>query len=149
MLASYFDGRVPEPAGDRSEDDLPVVVADVGRRVDDLMLGLQLTPAVAAVWEIVDRANGYLVEKEPWKAAKDETRRGEVGSILYAAAETLRLLAILISPVMPSAARRLWAQLGIEAPLSEQRVPDALEWGRLRPGTRTTKGEALFPRLDS
>jgi methionyl-tRNA synthetase len=149
MLATNFDGVVPAPASPGLEGDLPSVAADVGARFDDLFGRVQITSGVAAVWDLVDRANGYLVEKEPWKATKDETRRGEVGSILYAAAETLRLLAILISPIMPSAARRLWTQLGIEAPLSEQRLPEALEWGGLRPGTRTSKGDALFPRLDS
>jgi methionyl-tRNA synthetase len=149
MLGSYFDGVVPDPFADGVDGDLSSVVADVGRRVDESILDLQLTPSVAAVWEIVDRANGYLVEKEPWKIAKDGSRRAELGSILYAAAETLRVLAILISPIMPSAAGRLWEQLGIDVPLSDQRVPEALKWGGLRPGTTTSKGDALFPRLES
>jgi methionyl-tRNA synthetase len=149
MLGSNFEGVVPQATVRGAEGDLPTVVADVATRVDRSMLDLELTPAVAAVWEIVDRANGYLVEKEPWRVAKDPSRRDELGSVLYAAAETLRILAVLISPVMPSAAERLWTQLGIDTPLAEQRLPEAAEWGRLAPGTRTTKGEALFPRLDS
>jgi methionyl-tRNA synthetase len=149
MLGSYFEGVVPEPAVGGTEGDLPAAVADVAGRLDRLMLDLQLTPAVASVWEIVDRANGYLVEKEPWKIAKDPGRRDELASVLYAAAETLRILAILISPTMPSAAERLWEQLGIEAPLASQRLPDDASWGGLASGTRTTKGEPLFPRLDS
>jgi len=44
---------------------------------------------------------------------------------------------------------RLWEQLGVGEPLGHQRVPDAVAWGRLEPGTATTKGGALFPRLDS
>jgi methionyl-tRNA synthetase len=148
MLGSNFDGLVPAAETPGAEADLPVVVGDAGARFEALLRGVQITAAIAAVWGIVDRANGYLVEKEPWKVAKDEGRRSELGSILYAAAETLRILAILISPVMPSAAERLWTRLGIDAPLSDQRVPAALEWGGLRPGTSTTKGDALFPRLD-
>jgi methionyl-tRNA synthetase len=149
MLGSYFDGVVPEPSAEGAAGDLPEVVATAGARFDELMLDLQITSAVAAVWDVVDRANGYLVEREPWKAVRDEARRGEVGSVLYAAAETLRVLAVLISPVMPSAAERLWTQLGIDEPLAEQRLPKAVEWGGLRPGTQTTKGESLFPRLES
>jgi methionyl-tRNA synthetase len=49
---------------------------------------------------------------------------------------------------MPGAAERLWEQLGIPEPLGHQRVPDAVAWGRLAPGTKTTKGAGLFPRLD-
>jgi methionyl-tRNA synthetase len=149
MLGSNFQGAVPQASIESAEADLPAVVADVVARVDRSMLDLELTPAVAAVWEIVDRTNGYLVEKEPWKIAKDPSRRDELASVLYAAAETLRILALLISPVMPSAAERLWTQLGIEVPLGEQRLPAAAQWGQLAPGTRTSKSEPLFPRLDS
>jgi methionyl-tRNA synthetase len=56
---------------------------------------------------------------------------------------------VLIQPIMPSAAERLWSQLGIRQSLSEQRVPESVAWGRLEPGTGTTKGEPLFPRLDA
>jgi methionyl-tRNA synthetase len=109
---------------------------------------VRLQPALAAVWDVVARANQYLVEKQPWKLAKDDARRDELGSVLYAAAETLRILAIAIHPIMPSAAARLWKQLGIDQPLGEQRLPVAARWGGLAPGTITTKGDSLFPRLD-
>jgi methionyl-tRNA synthetase len=49
---------------------------------------------------------------------------------------------------MPAAAQRLWIQLGIAEPLAGERVPEAAVWGGLRPGTRTARGDALFPRLD-
>jgi methionyl-tRNA synthetase len=101
------------------------------------------------VWDIVDRANHYLVEKEPWNLAKDDARREELAGVLYAAAETLRVLAIAVTPIMPGAAARLWDQLGIETPLGEQRLPRDGVWGGLAPGTATTKGESLFPRLDA
>jgi methionyl-tRNA synthetase len=121
----------------------------VARRYDEHLSMVELTQGVAAVWELIGRANQYLVEMEPWKAVKEPARRGEVASVLYAAAETLRVVAILISPVMPRAAGRLWEQLGIEAPLAEQRLTDASAWGGLRPGARTRKGGSLFPRLES
>ena len=149
MLGSYFEGRVPEPALEGSESDLPSVIADAVRRYDDLMVSVLLHRALGAVWDIVTRANQYLVEKEPWKVAKDEARRDELASVLYASAETLRILAILIQPIMPGAAERLWEQLGIGEPLGHQRVPASVAWGLLEPGTVTTKGGSLFPRLDS
>jgi len=149
MLGASFDGVVPEPAAEGVEDDLPVLTADVVRRYDDHMTGLALTQALAVVWEIVGRANGYLVERQPWTLVKDEARRDELAGILYASAETLRILAVLIRPIMPGAAARLWEQLGIEESLDSQRLPQAAAWGGLRPGTKTAKGDALFPRLDS
>jgi methionyl-tRNA synthetase len=149
MLGTSFDGVVPEPAAEGVEDDLPALIADVVGRYDDHMSELGLTPALAAVWEIVGRANGYLVERQPWTLTQDEARRDELAGILYASAETLRILAVLILPIMPGAAARLWEQLGIEEPLDAQRLPQAAAWGGLRPGTKTAKGDPLFPRLDS
>ena len=49
---------------------------------------------------------------------------------------------------MPGAAARLWEQLGIPERLDAQRLPEAAVWGLLAPGTKTFKGDALFPRLE-
>jgi methionyl-tRNA synthetase len=149
MLSTSFDGAVPSPGAEGAESDLPSVVATAASRYDAHMLGLQLQPALAAVWEIVGRANQYLVEKEPWKLAKDPSRREELAGILYAGAETLRILATLIQPIMPAAAGRLWGQLGLSGQPADQRLPGAVAWGGLPPGTETTKGESLFPRVDT
>jgi methionyl-tRNA synthetase len=149
MLGTSFGGAVPEPALEGSQGDLPEVVADAVRRYEEHLLAVRLHEALAAVWDIVDRANGYLVEKEPWKLAKDPARADDLAGVLYASAETLRILAVLISPIMPGAASRLWAQLGIAEPLDAQRLPAAARWGALDPGTKTTKGESLFPRLEA
>jgi methionyl-tRNA synthetase len=149
MLGTSFDGAVPSSSVEGAESDLPSVVAEAASRYDAHMLALQLQPALAAVWEIVGRANQYLVEKQPWKLAKDPSRREELAGILYAGAETLRILAILIQPIMPAAAVRLWGQLGLSGQPDDRRLPDAVTWGRLRPGTETTKGESLFPRVDA
>ena len=148
MLGSYFEAAVPAPTVAGAEDDLPSVTAEAAARCDERMLAVELQQAVVAIWSIVDRLNGYLVDREPWKAAKDPDRREEVGSVLYAAAESLRILSVLIQPVMPSAAQRLWEQLGLDGAVEDQRVPDAIAWGKLEPGTITHKGEALFPRVE-
>jgi methionyl-tRNA synthetase len=149
MLGSYYAGQVPEP-GDAAAGRIPSLVPDVVGRVAAHMEGVELSQALAAIWELVDAANKYLVETEPWALAKDADRRDELGAVLYTAAETLRILAVLISPAMPQAAARLWSQLGLEGdrPLGEQRLPDAAGWGGLPPGTQTAKGSSLFPRLD-
>jgi methionyl-tRNA synthetase len=149
MLASNLDGVIPETDLSKEAGDLPAVVHDVARRYDEAMERVAPTQALAAVWEIVDRANGYLVERAPWALAKDPEKRAELDGVLAASAEVLRVLAVLISPVMPDAAARLWAQLGIEEALTDQRLPEAAAWGGLKPGTRTKRGDALFPRLDA
>jgi methionyl-tRNA synthetase len=149
MLGSYFDGAVPERSVEGAEADLPAITTEAARRYDEHVLAVELTPGLGAVWEIVARANLYLVEKQPWQLSKDPAKRDELAGVLYAAAETLRILAVLIQPIMPAAARRLWEQLGVGGAVEDQRVPEAVVWGRLEPGTKTSKGESLFPRVDS
>ena len=72
MLASHFDGVVPEFTVEGAQSDLPAVTAEAAARYQTLMNNVELSPALAATWEIVARANHYLVEKEPWKI-KDES----------------------------------------------------------------------------
>jgi methionyl-tRNA synthetase len=148
MLASYFDGEVPEPGDPGSASDLPEVLAEATQRYDDEMLAVRPTAALAAVYEVVARANRYMVERSPWTLAKDPARRGELGGVLYASAEILRALAILLSAVMPSAAARLWGRLGALGTLGSEPLAHAASWGRIAPGTKTVKGDALFPRVD-
>jgi methionyl-tRNA synthetase len=50
---------------------------------------------------------------------------------------------------MPGAAAKLWGQLGQAGDPGDQRLPDASVWGKLEPGTKVHKGDALFPRLES
>jgi methionyl-tRNA synthetase len=149
MIDSYFEGSVPQPTVQAVDDELRRVVRTRVKRFDDSMADVALSGALAAVWEIVSAANHQLVRWEPWALAKDPDRRGELASILYASAEVLRILAVLISPAMPGAAARLWQQLGIGQPLEAQRLPEAASWGGLEPGTRVRRGDALFPRLEA
>jgi methionyl-tRNA synthetase len=148
MIDQSFDGSVPEPVEWEAAGDLPEVAAEVAARCDQEMGELDLSGAVGAVWDLVGRANGYLVERAPWALAKDPEKREELASVLYASAEILRVLAVLISPVMPGAAARLWAQLGVPEALEAERLPGAARWGGLAPGTRVRRGESLFPRLE-
>jgi methionyl-tRNA synthetase len=148
MAGSYFDGLVPEPSTRSPSGGLATMGMELAKRFDAHVLSLELTDAVGAVDEFVREANRQLVDVAPWKLAKDEARRQDLADALYESLEALRLIAVLTFPVMPGAAGSLWEQLGVGEPLDQQRLPDAAEWGRLEPGTKTVKGQSLFPRLD-
>ena len=107
--------------------------------------------ALAAVWTIVDELNGYITEQEPWALAKDDANRQRLQTVLYTAAEGLRALAVLLSPVIPKATASLWEALGAEQALGDlaaQPLREAGRWGQLPAGTRVSPLTALFPRID-
>jgi methionyl-tRNA synthetase len=141
MIERYFNGVVPAAQiVESAESSMRTTVSGAGPKADALMNDLRVTEAVGEVWEIVRHANRYLVEREPWKLARDDANLPLVGSVLHVTTEALASLAALLSPVMPSAMHELWRRLGFDG---EPRV-DAPAPG----GNRVTMGEALFPRLE-
>jgi methionyl-tRNA synthetase len=151
MVNRYFDGTLPEPG---ETTDAERVVAEVAARAateaDEAVRRLAFQDGLGAIWQLVDAANGYITEQEPWKVAKDESRRERLATILWTSAEALRVLAVLLNPFMPKASQRMWVSLGADAlgPLAGQRVQDAGRWGQLPAGVTVTKGESLFPRIE-
>jgi methionyl-tRNA synthetase len=148
MTDSYFQGEVPEPSSRETGDGLAAAGKDLAERFDAHMTALELTEGFAAVAEFVREANRYLVEVAPWNLAKDSARRQDLADCLYRSLEALRIVALLVAAAMPEAAERLWVQLGIVEALEDHRLPQSGVWGGLEPGTKTARGEALFPRLE-
>ena|SRR5947199_509651 len=95
--------------------------------------------------QIVDAA-------KPWLLAKDSQKREHLDQVLYTLAESLRIIAILISPVSLKASHGIFDQLNWKMELSgkEERfsLADA-EWGRLPDGHVVGRPVPLFPRIES
>src|SRR5262249_12453592 len=96
--------------------------------------------------------NGFIDSEKPWILAKDGTKAGRLDEILYTLCESLRIIAILISPVLPNAAHGIFDQLNWKMELSgkEERfsLADA-NWGRLPDEHVVGKPVPLFPRIES
>ncbi|MBD3753268.1 MAG: methionine--tRNA ligase, partial [Micrococcales bacterium] len=100
MIGRYFEGIVPPPA-QYTDADLAIqrVVAEAAANADAAIERFRIDEAIAAIWTIVDELNGYITENEPWALAKDDALRPRLETVLYTAAEGLRALAQLLSPV--------------------------------------------------
>jgi methionyl-tRNA synthetase len=85
------------------------------------------------------------------KLSKDLTAQDMVDDALYTLAESLRIIAILISPVLPKAAHEIFDQLNWKMELSRKEERFSLadaEWGRLPDGHVVGKPVPLFPRIE-
>jgi methionyl-tRNA synthetase len=148
MVIRYRDGALPSPA------DEPALAAALATAVDTAEAAIDridLQGAINATMTFVREVNNYVTEQAPWQLAKDDANAAELDRVLYATAESLRAVAVLLNPIMPKASATLWHSLGAEAglgPLSEQRVQDAARWGQLPGGAVVTKSEPLFPRVE-
>lgn len=152
MLERYFEGIVPPPAEYAAADlHIQKTVADAAADADAAIDRFRIDEAISSVWTIVDALNLYITENEPWALAKDEARRQRLGTVLYTAAEGLRALAVLLSPVMPESTEKLWVALGAAESLGrlqDQRIREAGAWGVLKPGTSVNGLAPLFPRVE-
>jgi methionyl-tRNA synthetase len=141
MVERYCGGVVPaSEVVEGPEEALLATIASAAPEADALIADLKVTDAIARIWEIVRHANRYLVEREPWKLAKDEANAPLVAGVLNTTTQTLASLAALLSPAMPPAMTELWARLGYEGEPRLDAAPVA--------GNRVRVGEALFPRLE-
>jgi methionyl-tRNA synthetase len=110
------------------------------------MDNLDLTAAVDAVRAYMTRANQFIEQTAPFKMAKDPAQAEKLNDVLYALAETARLLSILIAPIMPERAAMIRSQLGLaDAPGN---LREELAWGRLASGTKLGEVKPLFPRKE-
>jgi methionyl-tRNA synthetase len=102
--------------------------------------------------EISAHCNRLVQNTAPWELAKDPTRIQELSAVLYHLAESLRIIAILISPVLPRAAHGIFDQLNWKMELSGKEERFSLAdagWGRLPDGHIVGKPVPLFPRIET
>lgn len=148
MIHRYFDGAVPEPPADSGGTLAPLATETI-TTARDHFTAFEFSKGIDAIWALIGAVDKYLVEQKPWVLIKgeDEETKGQLRATLYNAAEVLRIVTALVSPVLPKAAGEIWRQLGQESDLKDVRY-DALAWGQLQPGTKLPSGDNIFPRLD-
>jgi methionyl-tRNA synthetase len=85
------------------------------------------------IWKVIRAANGYIDRQAPWALNRtDKTRMGEVLRVLV---DTIRVVATLLQPVMPTSMARMLDQLGVPQ--------DARSFAALQ--TPLNDGQALPP----
>jgi methionyl-tRNA synthetase len=80
--------------------------------------------------------------------AKDPTRRGRLGTVLYHLLEVGRLVSVLLWPFMPSTAHEISRQLGTQGPGRRGDLESLGRWGGMEPGKALGEPKPLFPRVD-
>jgi methionyl-tRNA synthetase len=149
MVGSYCDARVPDATGTDDGAAETALRADLSTALAGMegFDRLDFKRGLEDLWVFVSGANRYIEARAPWKLNKEGDTAG-LSQCLYTAVDALRIIAVLVSPVMPVAAERLWAKLGLPEPLAEQRLPQAAQWGLTPPGTAVDRGDLLFPKLE-
>lgn len=141
MLQRYRKGLVP-PVHHELEPEATHVVHEVRSCLEQN----RLQDGLIAIWSLITRANQYVDHTAPFKLAKDPAQAGRLDQVLYNLVETVRVVAVLLWPFLPTTAARIYEQLGLG------RAPDQFPlaaWGGLTPGHAIGQPQVLFPRKDA
>ncbi len=148
MINRYREGRIPVPwtVGDL-EQDLQRVASETRQQVEGDLETWEIGSALQGIWNFVRRTNQYLEQSKPWVLARQPEKAQELDTVLFSAAEALRLLSIYLAPFIPDAANRIRSQLGLEVVKAASWVDETI-WGSV-PLARVQQGPILFPRIET
>lgn len=146
MSGKYFDSKVMEPvAEDDIDGELKTAALDTVEKVDKYINSYRMADAVDAVMSFAKRCNKYIDETTPWALAKDENKRERLGTVLYNLLESIRFIAVLLSPFMPDTSKAIFEQMNC----TENSYDSLSAFGALQAGTVVGTPTPLFARIDS
>lgn len=155
MLQRYRKGDVPEIPADAGRDRTLIDIGDgLAERIDSALDRFDFRAALAAIWELVTAANRYVDDRKPWELAKaaknDDTGADvELDIVLADLIETIRLLAVHLSPFIPLGAAKIAAQVGFGLEPGGQDPTQARGWTEALAGRTLPKAIPIFPKIET
>ncbi len=146
MINKYFGGEIQ--SGDVTgefDDDLKTVAVSAVEKIAKKMETLHVADSLDEIWAVVNRANKYIDETAPWVLAKDEAQKPRLGTVLYNLAETIRIIAALLSPYMPETSQKIAAQINADTLSFES----TKTFGVTKAGVKVGEAVPLFQRIDT
>ena len=145
MISKYNDGIIKKGLEEDEIDGELIALAE--KTYEDftkLMDEFKFNEALECLWNLVRRSNKYVDQTEPWILGREE-KYDRLNTVLYNLAESLRIIAQMLEPVMRNTTKEILKQLGVE----NQGFESAYKFGLIKEGTKVSKGENLFNRLDT
>ena len=165
LITSNFSALIPEPLNEESHleptpnhqggflstaNDVEIIITENIRAFGEFLGTYDFSIAISAPIASIAATDRYISDHAPWKLAKmeDEFSREKLKTILYTAAESIRIITALLYPILPYATAKVWAQLGLGDIEEAARNGELkkLQWGGLKPGTKLGPLSPIFPR---
>lgn len=145
MVMVNFEGRLPKPCeGLKGLQGLMEQAERLPNAAHEHINHFRIGRAIGEALDMVRAANKFFNDLAPWNLAK-EGRTDELGGVLYACCEILRIVSVVLFPVMPKKMRELRAVFSLGD--STLTLDNARQFFNLVPGARIHIDEPIFPRL--
>ena len=125
----------------------PTLTATATERWQAAINRFDLDEAAEAAIGLVREVDAFINDTEPFRVAKDDSRREELAGILGRCLEAVRIAATLLHPFLPDGSQKCWEALGQSVDPEFDELDQLAAWGRLTPGTKVQK-VALYPRVE-
>ncbi|MXX02850.1 MAG: methionine--tRNA ligase [Gemmatimonadetes bacterium] len=146
FINRYFDGVIPEPGTFSPEDrEMLSSVAGAPDRVGACFESFQVRGAVRELIALGNQCNRYFNDQAPWNTRK--TDRARCAATLHVCMQAVRVLAVVMSPILPFSAERLWKMAGLEGRVDAQ-MWDEIEIDASLSGRPIGDIEILFHKIE-
>lgn len=145
MVNKYFDGVLMAPTqSEPIDDELINLALSALPKIEKLMDTYHISDAIDEIFSLARRSNKYIDETTPWILAKDEQKKERLNTVLYNLIESIRFIAVLLSPFMPDTSEKILSQIGCDI-ISFDSLS---EFGAIPNGQKVGEPVPLFSRLD-
>lgn len=147
MAEKYFNGVIPKPQEkDIIDEELYDILENKTKEYLKCMDSYQFTQALENLWELIRFSNKYIDLTEPWILGKDPERKDRLATVIYNLLDSIRIIAVLISPVMPDTSKIILQKFGYDL---NHLNPKNFRKGVLEYGIKVDKGSPVFERIDT
>ena len=144
MTNQYFGGNIQKPSETLDIDQsLMNACLDTVKQYSKSMDNFHLADAADAIMALARTSNKYIDDTTPWVLAKEESTKSRLNDVLYNLLESIRYIAVLISPLMPETSEKIFAQLNCDI----KSYDSLADFGGLQEGM-VGKATPLFARID-
>ncbi len=146
MSNKYFDGVIQSAdCTEELDNELKEMALGSLDKVARLLDTYKVSDALSVVLDLAKRCNKYIDETMPWALAKDEEKKGRLGTVLYNLIEGIRFIAVLLTPFMPETSAKILEQIGTDV----NTLDSLAEFGAVKAGDKVGTATPLFSRLDA
>lgn len=112
---------------------------------ENFMDDYKTNEAISEIWKLISKANKYIDLSTPWILAKEE-KAERLNQVLYNLLETIRIVTIPLQCFFVDTPAKIFEQIGVGK--EDATWESSKTFGVLKDGTKVTKGEILFPRIE-
>jgi len=146
LIKTHCDGKLPQPhKGLPGFEELLGQAEALPNSAYEHIKHFRLGQAIGEAMALVKATNKFFNDTAPWILAR-EGKTAELGGVLYACCEMIRIVTIILSPVLPNKMREIRTALSLDD--RDLTLDNARTFYQMEPGTPVKVEQAVFPRMN-